>query len=251
MQKKKNLPQEAEKNSSEWQKSLKAAEQKEKLKKYGIWVAIIIACVVGLGVLVKLAESGGTTPTNEPQVMNNIPKVSETDVILGDKNAKVTIIEYGDFECPTCAKYNPILNQVLEENQGRVKIVYRYFPLNNVHPNARISAQAAYAANKQGKFSEMKDELFNKQSSWSKIKDPRETFTAYAVGIGLDGDKFTEDMNSDEAKEAILASERKAMGIGIQSTPTFILGNKSIFPQDAQEFRELIDAEYAAMSPAK
>lgn len=251
MQKKKNLPNSPEKNSSEWQKSLKDAEKKEKLKKYGIWAGIILACVLGLGLLVKLAGNTGTSSTQEPQVVNNIPKTSENDVISGDKNAKVTIVEYADFQCPTCARYNPILKQVLEENQGRVKIIYRYFPLSGIHKNARISAQAAYAANKQNKFEEMKDELYNKQTSWEGVEDPTDTFVAYAVAIGMDGDKFKEDMLSDAAKNAVVASENKAVGLGLQSTPTFILGNKSIFPQNAQEFKDLIDAEYASMSPSK
>ncbi len=252
MQKKKNLSNSPEKNSSEWQKSLKDAEKKEKMKKYGIWAGIIVACVLGLGLLVKLAGSTGTTSgTPQAQTVNNIPKISEEDIIIGDKNAKVAIIEYGDFQCPTCAKYNSILKQVLEENSSRVKFVYRYFPLSTAHKNARISAQAAYAANKQGKFEEMKDELFNKQTSWEGVEDPTDTFVAYAVAIGLDGDKFKEDMHSDEAKNAIIASENKAVSLGLQSTPTFIIGNKSVFPQNAQEFKDLIDAEYASMSPTK
>lgn len=252
MQKKKNLTPEAEKNSSEWQKSLKAAENKEKMKKYGIWAGIVFACFLGLLVLVKLAgNSSSPTNLNESQVVNNIPKTYKNEVVEGDQNAQVLIVEYADFQCPTCAKYNSIVKQVLEENQGKVKIAHRYFPLSNIHKNARISAQAAYAANKQGKFTEMKDELYNKQTSWENVGDPTETFVAYAVAIGMDGDKFKEDMLSEEAKNAVLDSENKAIGLGLQSTPTFIIGNKSVFPQDAQEFKELIDAELAKVSPSK
>lgn len=228
-------------SQSNWQNTLKKQERQEMLKKVALWGGIIIACIVGLAILVQLASNSG--PSTEPVVKENLREVSSSDIVLGNPEAKVVIYEYADFQCPACARYNPIINQILAEYDGQVKVVYRHFPLNSIHPNAQIAGQAGHAAWKLGKFQDMKDMLFDKQNDWANLDDPREVFISYAGQAGMDEAEFAQIMNSDEAKQAVENGEREAVSLGINSTPTFFIGNKQILPTGLETFKELIDAE--------
>lgn len=242
MQKKKAQPQVEEKTASEWQKSLKNEAKKEQMKKAGIWIAIIAAAFIGLGFLVFMAGSTGSSNTTTV-TKENLPKVTEGEIIVGKKDAPVTIIEYADFQCPACARWNPDINRLLSEYDGKVRVVYRHFPLRNAHQHAQISGQAAQAAFNQGKFSEMKNTLFDKQNDWASVSDPKETFIAYAEQIGMDPVKFEADMNSEETKKKVDAGYAQAMSIGLQSTPTFFIGNQMVQAASYEDFKKLIDEE--------
>lgn len=240
MQKKKNLPDTSA--SSAWQENINKQKRTENTRKYGIWIVVIALCIAGLAGLVFLTSKSG--PSTTPVENANLPKVRASDIILGDKKAKVTLTEYADFQCPACATYNPIVNQVLDNYKGKVKFVFRFFPLLSIHKNALISGQAAYGASKQNKFAEMKDILFDKQADWEGLGDPREVFMGYAATIkGLDAIKFKTDMNSAEAKNAVSNGEKEALGLGLNSTPSFFLGNKYIVPKGYDDFKTLIDQE--------
>lgn len=238
MQKKEHTP---EKSSSNWEASLKKEQRSEMMKKVALWGGVIIACIAGLAILVQLANKQG--PTAEPVVKENLKAVSANDIVLGNPQAKIVVYEYADFQCPACASYNPIINQLLSEYDGKVKVVYRFFPLTGIHQNALISGQAGYAAWKLGKFKEMKDLLFSKQKDWEELKDPTEVFTSYAQIAGMDEAKFLEIMNSDEAKNAVKAGETEAISLGLNSTPSFFVGNKQIAPNGLAGFKTLIDSE--------
>lgn len=184
-----------------------------------------------------------TSNNSAPVEVSNLPAPRSSDIIVGDKNAKVIITEYADFQCPACAAANPFTNQVLDEYKDKVKLVYRFFPLRNIHKNALISGQAAYAAWRLGKFSEMKNMLYENQADWENLGDPRETFLGYAKQIELDNDKFNTLMDSEDAKNAVLNGEREALGLGLNSTPTFFIGNKKFSPRGFEDFKKLIDEE--------
>ena len=240
MQKKKTLP---EQNiASGWEQNLKQQQRKENFKKYGIWAGILALCFAGLAGLVVFANQTGPT-TSAPLEVSNLPAVKSADIVLGDPKAKVTITEYADFQCPACASANPLTNQVLSEYKGKVILVYRFLPLRGIHKNALISGQAAYAAYKLGKFSEMKDLLYENQKSWENLGNPRDTFIGYAKDLGLKTEEFTNLMNSSEAKKAVLAGESEALGLGLNSTPSFFIGNKQFSPQNFDSFKQLIEEE--------
>jgi protein-disulfide isomerase len=242
MQKKKIVTEEPQK-SSNWQSSFNSQARKEQMKKYGIWGGIILATVIGFVLLVRMA--GTTTQPQAPVEIANLRAVDlEKDMILGDKNAPVTIVEYVDFQCPACASYNPLVNKILADYQGKVRVVNRHFPLS-VHQHAKISGQAAYAAWKLGKFSEMKNKLFDNQLNWSNTSDPSEIFAVYATEIGLNKDAFTTLMKSQEAKVAVEEGEREAISLGLNSTPTFIVNGKQIAPRGYDDFKTIIDEELA------
>jgi len=228
-------------SNSNWESNLKKQARAEMMKKIAIWAGIIIACVAGLAILVKLAGNSG--PSAEPVVKENLRAISNDEIVMGDPKAKIEIIEYADFQCPSCAAYNPTVKQILAEYDGQVKIAHRHFPLRNIHKNAVISGRAAYAAWKLGKFEEMKDLLYDNQSDWENQGDPKEIFIGYAKKIDLDEVKFAELMNSREAEDSVLKDETEAIALGLNSTPTFFLGKKQIQPRTFADFKQLIDEE--------
>jgi len=233
-------------HSSDWEKNIKRQAQKEKGKKFIIWGAIILISLLGLAGLVKLAERSG--PSTTPVVNEKLKEVSlENDIIMGNPAAKVTLVEYADFQCPGCAIYNKIVDEILKAYPNDVRVVYRFFPLSGIHKNAYISARAGYAAWKMNKFKEMKNELFNNQSDWENLDNPEERFLEYAKSIGLDEAKFKALMNSKEAQDAVKAGEADAISIGLNSTPTFFLGKIKITPRNFEEFKKLIDAELSGI----
>jgi protein-disulfide isomerase len=231
-------------HNSEWQNSLKKQERMDMMKKIGIWAGIIFACIAGLAVLVALAGNSG--PSTEPVVKENLKAISKDDIVLGKPTAKIEIIEYADFQCPSCAAYNPVVKQILAEYDGRVKVAFRHFPLRSIHKNAQIAGQAGYAAWKLGKFEEMKDLLYDNQADWENVGDPRDVYIGYAKKIGLDELKFEEIMNSDEAEKAVRDDEAEAISLGLNSTPSFFVGKKQIQPQGYDSFKEVIDEELKA-----
>lgn len=229
-----------EARKQEWQEKLKKQEQNRKFKTFGVWAAA--------AVILALAVFGLFQLTNSPQVTNTssgrLPEITKDDPTTGTPSAKVTLVEYADFQCPACAAYHPMVKQILTEFNGKIYFVYRYFPLTAIHQNAMISAQAGFAAGQQSKFWEMHDMLFQTQNSWANSPKARETFIDYAKKLDLDMDKFTIDIDSGEAKNFISDTSNKGTAIGVNSTPTFFLnGSKIQNPRTYNDFKSLIENE--------
>lgn len=237
-------------HQSAWQDNLNKEKRKNLIQKLVIWGTVALITVAGVALLIKM--SGGTTP-QATEVVINLPKVTDSDIIVGEKSAKVNLIEYSDFQCPACAAYNSVVNEVLSNYKGKVNLVYRFFPLTGIHKNAIISGQAAYAAWKLGKFSQMKDELFNNQSKWEGLseEDAKKAFIEFAKGIKLDENEFAKIMNSDEAKAAVLADEKSSLSLGLKGTPSFFIGNKQIKPSGYDGFKKVIDSELGNQEPLR
>ena len=146
--------------------------------------------------------------------------VSETrDHILGPRTAPATLVEYGDFECPHCGRAHFILNELMEQMGDHVRLVFRHFPLTQVHPHALAASGAAEAASLQGRFWEMHDWLFHNQKT---LAD--NDLWGGASAIGLDPARFERDRSSD----AVLARVRRDVESGIatgeiRGTPTLFI----------------------------
>lgn len=206
---------------------------------WGVVIGGIIALFVGLVYL------GGQT-TKEPLLA--VPVNEAVDRIKGNIEAKTTLVEYSDFQCPACAQYEPIIKQVLDAYPEDLRFVYRHYPLVQIHKFALPAAEASEAANKQGKFWEMHDLLFERQNVWYKAEKPRDLFVEYAKELGLDESKFTSDLKSDDIQEKINTDMSGAVSSGITGTPTFFLNGKKIVPRSLEEFKSLIDAELATLN---
>lgn len=142
----------------------------------------------------------------------------------GSPMAPLTIVEFSDFECPYCGRAHPVLQQLLSEYEGRVRLVFKQFPLS-AHPHAAAAARAAVAAGNQGKFWEMHDLLFEHQRQLEE-----EDLLGYAEQIGLDMDRFRADLASAETQARVEADKDQGQRLGVEGTPTFFV--------DGRRFRE-------------
>jgi protein-disulfide isomerase len=149
-------------------------------------------------------------------------------------------VEFSDFQCPACLSVQEPLKEILKKYEGKVELVYRHFPLTNIHKNALLSAQAAEAAGLQGKFFEMHDKLFTTQTVWQGMSDPREVFVGYTAELLLDKDKFIADLDSQAVKDSVNTDLLAATRYQINGTPTFYVnGIKTEFGQVEAKIVEL------------
>lgn len=142
-----------------------------------------------------------------------VPVVSDDDWIRGDKDAKVTIIEYSDFECPFCARFHPTMQQVMTEYAGKVRWVWRHFPLS-FHPQAEPAAEAAECAGELGKFWEYGDKLIENQANLNAA-----TYAKIAADLGLNKAKFDACLSSDKHLAKVRAQAAAGAGAGVSGTP--------------------------------
>jgi protein-disulfide isomerase len=147
------------------------------------------------------------------------PVDPERDHIRGPLDAPVTVLEYGDFECPYCGQAEPVLRELLREH-GDVAYVWRHLPLNDVHPNAQRAAEAAEAAAEQGAFWEMHDLLLERQHA---LGYPQ--LMGYAEELGLDVDRFEDDLRTRLGAGRIAQDVDSADLSGVSGTPTFFVNS--------------------------
>lgn len=147
-------------------------------------------------------------------------------VSLGNPDAPVTLMEFGDYQCPACQNFyrqaKPILDVSYIE-PGRVRFEFYDFPLEATHPNAFLAARAARCAGDQDRYWDYHDRLFQNQILWSVEPDPAGAFTGYADDLGLDGGAFRSCLRSDRHAEVVVANQMLGIQLGAQSTPTVML----------------------------
>jgi protein-disulfide isomerase len=158
----------------------------------------------------------------QPAFELSVP-VQSTDHVIGASHAPVTIVEYGDFECPNCKQAASAVKLLLERFAGRTRAVFRHFPLEEVHPHALAAAQAAECAGAQGKFWEMHDLLFAGQDKLS-----REDLIAKAKQLNLDVPRFPKDLDSHRFKPLVDADRREGSRLGVDATPFFFINGHAI-----------------------
>ncbi len=212
-------------------------------KRFWIIVGILIVGFVGY----LLFQGNGKTDTSTAS------SVKPTSHTRGNEQSSVNLTEYGDFQCPACASYFPLVEQVYEKYQDKIVFQFRHFPLTAIHPNAFAGSRAAEAAAKQGKFWEMYTQLYTNQQAWSGASSPNAFFDAYSKDIGLDEVKFKKDFASREVNDLIKADEAAGKKLDVTATPTFFLNGKKIenAPQSLDGFSKLIDEALASQSANK
>lgn len=199
-------------------------------------LSVIVLLLVGVFIIANRSSTSNVDKVENPQ------EITANDHSEGPANAKVTIIEYGDFQCPACAATYPNVAQLRTEYADKVRFVFRHFPLTNIHPNAMAASRAAEAAGKQGKFFEMHDVLYEKQKEWSTDIAASEKFEEYAKELGLNIDQFISDVNSSEVSDAINLDIATGKQLGVDGTPAFYLnGTKIQTPKTFAEFKAKID----------
>ncbi len=202
------------------------------------WSVVILA-IIGLFIGLAFLGGGANNTTNGAKTLGS-PVNNAVDHIKGPNTAKVTLVEYSDFECPACAQYEPILRELTRSFPDDLRIVYRHFPLSQIHPNAISSAIASEAAAKQGKFWEMHDLLFDRQSQWVDVASTDSLFTDYAVEIGLDKNKFIADLTANDTLDRVMLDKMSAENAGLGGTPTFFLNGSQAQLRTLEEFKTAI-----------
>jgi protein-disulfide isomerase len=144
--------------------------------------------------------------------------VSERDHVMGPVGARITLVEYGDYECPACGEAYPIIKAVQQRLGEQVRVVFRNFPLTEAHPHARLAAYAAEAAAVQGRFWEMHDLLYEHQEAL----EP-DDLIGYAEQLGLDVEQFDRDVGSVAVAERVRADFLGGVRSGVNDTPTFFI----------------------------
>jgi formate-nitrite transporter family protein len=184
------------------------------------------------------------------------PPVSEADHSAGPDGAPVTLVEYGDYECPYCGMAHPIVKRAQGELGSQLRFVFRNFPLAEAHPHARLAAQAAEAAGAQGKFWEMHDMLFANQDRWNgeATSSPKGEFKGYAQSLGLDVPKWEACYDADRYRSRVASNRAESERRHVESTPTFIIGGKMVagaltYDQFMKYYEEAAKAA-AAKAPA-
>ncbi len=149
----------------------------------------------------------------------------------GDPHAKVVIVEYSDFQCPSCALVEPTIHSLLETYKGKIRLIYKYYPLTKVHPNAMPAAHAADCAADQKKFWPYHDRLFDTQKAWAPLANPTTSFMAIAQDVKLDIPQFTSCYADPSRVTGIEQDAKEGAVREVAATPTFFVGDDRLVGQ--------------------
>lgn len=202
------------------------------------WIIFAAVVVLVFGGLVFYSQSQKTVIDTENIDAGSVLTASEqsgniADRVSGNADSKVVLIEYGDFQCPSCAATHAPVTSLVDEYQDKIAFVFRNFPITSAHPHAKAAAATAEAAGLQGKYWEMHNLLFERQRSWSSLSaDERtNTFANYAAELELDVDKFNQDIASNAVNQKINFDVALSKDMGVTGTPSFFLNGERL-PED-------------------
>src|SRR3989338_7721986 len=233
---------------------------------YTIIIVVLIAALLGVSFVsgYMIGGSGSTItgdavqqPTGQQPTVTTTPSQpsapaqpsavqvsADDDVVKGDPNAPVEIIEFSDFQCPFCSRfYSDTLPQIQKEyiDTGKVKLIYRDFPLSSIHPQATPAAEAAECAKEQGKFWEFHDKLFENQASLSTA-----SYKQWAQELGLNTQQFNDCVDKRKYQSEVTKDYQDGQAAGVTGTPSFFVNGINIRgAQPFSAFKTIIDQELA------
>jgi protein-disulfide isomerase len=203
--------------------------------------------IVGIVALAAIGGGAMLYRAKRPSILATTTQASTGGAelhIRGDRNAPVTLEEFGDYQCPPCGKIAAPLQQIEKDYGSKLCVVFHHYPLA-VHAHAREAASAVEAAALQGKFWEMHDTVYREQAIWSKAENTSGLFAGYAGLIGLDVERFKRDAAGEEVKERIDRDVKSGERVGVKATPTFFVNNEVVeiaSGDPVQHIRDAIDA---------
>jgi len=186
-----------------------------KLKKVHIAMLLVIIPVILVLVIKNYTAYGPllATPTARQE---------------GDSHAKVTIVEYSDFQCPMCARIQPFTKELLRTYQGKVRLYFKYYPLTMIHKNAMTAAHAAECAARQNKFWPYGEKLFERQKEWSPLLDATTHYMAIAKDVQLNESSFQACMADASVDLLIQSDSQEAQARGVNATPTLFVNDERL-----------------------
>jgi len=191
------------------------------------------------------ASKFGSRPA--PKLLDDpVPIPTLGSPVMGPANARITLVEFSDFQCPYCSKAVAQINATLKAYPNDVRLIFKQYPLDS-HPAAAISAAASLAAHRQGKFWPMHDVMFANRSKLS-----RQSFLAWAKEIGLDMNRFTADLDSDAIRKDVLRDQADGDKAGVEGTPTVFLNGQRYNGDLAPDaIKSVIDGELKRLAAKK
>ncbi|MGH7196840.1 MAG: DsbA family protein [Candidatus Saccharimonadales bacterium] len=202
------------------------------------WIIFAALVLVVFGGIIFFNKS--SAPSFSGDATKAITAGPIADHVYGSDEQKVVLIEYGDFQCPGCGGMYPTVKDLKEQYKDKLTFIFRNFPLTNIHPNALAASTAAEAAGMQNKFFEMHDALFENQKAWqdAAVNQRGAIFEGYASSLGLDVEKFKQDMSSQTISEKISRDRTTGRDVfKVDQTPSFVLNGK-LLPADVATSQE-------------
>ena len=224
-------------------------------------IVVVLAVAIGSALYLTRVTPGSptanTTPASQspanaqsrPAPIKGLPG-AEPAHTQGPANAPVQLEEFGDFQCPPCGIFHPVLEQMHKEFGDKVHITFREFPLVPAHQHAVAAASSAEAAGLQGKFWEMHKLIYDHQGEWKDKPDVGLIFEGYAKEIGLDIERWKKDAGSEQVAQRIFLDGRRGHSMGVRGTPTLFMNGREVPFEtliQAEKLRAAIQAELAAV----
>jgi protein-disulfide isomerase len=205
-------------------------------------IVILLAVAVAGGAALYLSRQPDqitTTSENTPSVPL---KDSGGGHFRGPESAQVTLVEFGDYQCPSCKAFHPIVQEVLARYPQQVRLEFHHFPLVTIHPNSMAASLAVEAAGEQGRYWEMHDLIFESQEQWSRNPNPEPDFLALAGRVGLNQNAFMQAMRSPQLQDRVLQDVVRGREASVEAVPTFFIdGQRLSVPPSISAFVDIIE----------
>jgi protein-disulfide isomerase len=193
-----------------------------------------------IGIITVVLFGGAILISNESTADNN-EGVEVRKHIKGNSEASVKLVEYSDFQCPSCASFHPVVKTLIEQYGEKISFEYKHFPLSTIHKNALGAAIAAEAAGQQDKFFEFHDLLFENQGEWSAVAVPNTLFLKYAEQLNLDLELFKKHLKSSVLRDKVRSEFDEGRSLEVAGTPTFFLNGERMEFTSFPEFLEKVN----------
>ena len=216
----------------------------KELRKRTIWRTTAIWATVALGIAVSvldvMAQSRGSESASPADALRD--PVLPGDWRQGASEAKVVLVEYGDYQCGPCAHYNLLMEKAMVEYGSRVALVFRHFPLRRTHPHAELAARAAEAAGRQGRYWQMHAVLYHRQREWAEVQNPRAVFMGYVQLLGMDAARFVSDLDDQEIAGKVESDYQSGIRAKVDGTPTlFVQGRRAPLAGSYAQLRLMLE----------
>jgi protein-disulfide isomerase len=203
-------------------------------------IVIVLAVGVAAGAAVFLSRNADSSPENAASPTH--VEVKGGVHFRGPERPQLTLVEFGDYQCPSCGAYHPFVKEILSRYPQKLRLEFHHYPLISIHPNSMAAAIAAEAAGEQGHYWEMHDALFEHQQEWAGSPNAQEQFVSLAGRLGMDTNKFTQSMKSPVLQERILKDVAQAQDLKVQAVPTFFInGEQTHIKLSMEDFVQVIE----------
>lgn len=189
-------------------------------------IAVLSLVLIAVGIAYYLVTQRQKEDASASTAVGGKPALVAQGWSKGNPSAKTVIIEFGDFQCASCARHHDEMDKVMQKHGNDLFFIFKEFPIESIHPNSMVAAQAAEAAGKQFKFWEMYEKIFSHQADWFYAPDPLTFFTKYAADLQLDLNRFQQDVWSGEVQEKIFRDKFEGQQAGVNQVPSFFINGQ-------------------------